>query len=61
MGTDVICQFYNYGKCYDQQQKECKRPDGIRKHLCAFVKASSGNVCGASHMKGEHDVQKHGN
>ena len=61
LGNLTICQFFNGGRCYDQAQKECKRPDGVKKHLCSHIKTSSGKPCGGTHMKGEHDNTKHGN
>lgn len=61
LGNMTLCSYFNTGKCYDQTQRECKRPDGIRKHICSHIKTSSGKPCGGSHMRGEHDNVKHGN
>ena len=48
------------GRCHFQDKTSCSRASGNLKHACAFAKASGG-VCGGSHMKQEHDVNKHGN
>ena len=61
LGNVVLCQFYNDGRCFDQTQKECKRPGGNKKHACSYMKASTGKPCGGSHMRTEHDTVKHGN
>ena len=60
-GNVTICKHFNFNECYDQGRAECKRPDGVKKHICSFVKRSSGKTCGGAHMKGEHDIVKHGN
>ena len=55
----VLCHFFQSGTCNSQKDASCTRKDGVWKHLCAYKKGS-GDLCGGSHMKVEHDVSKHG-
>ena len=61
MGNSILCSFFNAGRCFAQAAKECKRTDGIRKHLCSQIKTSTGKPCGGGHGRGDHDNVKHGN
>jgi hypothetical protein len=47
------------GECNNQGAASCFRAKGEYKHLCAYLKGTSG-YCGGGHTKMDHDPAKHG-